>query len=72
MLALGKILREILTSPTKSAGKNFASLKAEATWRPSEKEEVALVNRIYVDDLGRVDQMWCWLESKCENFPVVY
>ena len=37
---------------------------AYASWVPISTEEKALDNHGYVEALGRIDQMWPWLESK--------
>ncbi len=36
-------------------------LFAQATWRPTKKEEEDLALHSYVEELGRVDQIWPWL-----------
>lgn len=48
------------------------SLKpAEASWIPHENEKSALVKRKHVSELGRVDQIWPWLEQNYPNILAV-
>ena len=39
------------------------SLLAKAFWRPTQIEKNALTRHNYVEDIGRVDQVWEWLSK---------